>query len=111
MHTTEWKNLKTSSKTLEDKYIIANCDSLDLDYVFQTNKLNESTLIKLMDLVDLRTLIRTQDFSVQFANKYVVPKLGLYCSKTPLKLDEIRSNQKGDEWLSVEIENDIFVIK
>jgi len=110
MYITEWKNLKVSSKTLTDEYIIANCDNLDLDYVFQTNKLDESTLVKLMDLIDLRTLVRTQDFSMSFANEYIVPKLENYSSKTPFKLEEIQSSQKGLEWSFVSIENEKFVI-
>mgnify|MGYP006148818703 CR=1 FL=1 len=109
MHTNEWKNLKTSSKTLTDEYIINNCDSLDLDYVFQANQLHESTLLQLIDLVDLRTLVRTQKFSTQFANNHIIPRLKNYSSKTPLELEEIKNNQKGDEWAFVHIEGNYFI--
>lgn len=105
----KWDNLDKSSGNLTDVDIINNCNNLDLDYVLQNNKLNEDTLVKLIDLVDLRTLIRNQKISVCFANKYVVPRLAKYTSKTPLTLTEIMSYQKGEEWKSVVIGENLFI--
>ena len=89
-----------STKPLTDAEVLSKKESLDLNLVLQNNKLEEDTLKKIISFVDLRTLIKTQEYSPEFANDVILPHVSRFSHRNPISTTEILDSQK-DRWVGV----------
>ena len=92
-----------STKRLTDDEVLSQRKNLDLNLVLQNNKLEEDTLKKIISFVDLRTLIKTQEYSLEFANNVILPHTTRFSHRTPISASEILDSQK-DRWGDVTLD-------
>jgi len=94
--------LKSYSK-LSDEEVLDQMKQLDLNIVLQNNKLKEDTLKKIISFADLRTLIKNQEYSPEFANETIMSHINTFDHQNSISMNEIMDYQKKN-WIGVSID-------